>query len=235
LVSACDLDVEVPLLCAPTPPVIPTFGPSPREGFVGVYSRSAGGVFVVGGADSVTGTNLNEIWFSPILGAWQKFAMPNYVLGHVQAAAFSFADRHLWVLDSSPDALGITWMRLSRIAAFGSTVDTIATWPSLGLATAWFLTIDQDGALLITSTSAALGSSLTERLEVSGPLNLVTEIFSDPGALVAAPVVDMNGYSYVVAGPVAGSLRVHRFASLGGAPLLSNTLAQLSLLEQCGL
>jgi hypothetical protein len=170
--------------------------PAPRISPVAVFSRQAGGLFVLGGTDPQSHRPFGDVWFRPVAGQWSKLALGTFSLGEVQAATYDFADERLWIVDTvaGPRAQRTNVVRLLRVDPTHGTVDVAASW-NRRRATTLFLGVDHDGALLLTSaetgqTSIARVVTRNGKLYV-GPKQVVR------GELVLGPVVDDNGSTYV--------------------------------------
>jgi len=204
LFSGCEVSSSG--FCAKTPFADP---PSPRKDFAAVFSRSAGGVYVVGGVNPVSGSPLSDVWFQPLpQGTWRNLSFDGEQLGRVRAATFSFRGRQLWVLDQKS---GRT--RLLRLDPMTSTSTVFASWPSRGTATKWFLALDRDGSILVSATSPAPAISVTARVALDRPIPAITLVHVEKGELRGALLVDSHAYAFVVNGP-GGTLRIRRHETL---------------------
>jgi hypothetical protein len=198
--------------------------PPPRSGFVPVYSTAAGGLFVVGGQDS-GGNPRGDIWFLPLDGAWQQLTYPAYVPGQVLAATFSFGDHKLWVLDSISNGLGFPTARLARLDAGGGQAEVVATWPRVGIFDRWFLSVDRNGAILMSGSN--LVANALVRYPVDAEPIVPSVLVAQSGALLLPPVVDEYSYGFYVWN-VLGQLQVVRrslLATTGDSACTLNPVA----------
>lgn len=230
----CDLALGV---CA-----FPPLRGSPHAlGYAAVLTRMRRGVFVVGGADPDSGEPTGEVWFSP-LGAreWQRVQMglaPDRVL----AATYSFASDALYVLDETgAEAEGdgpsgghghghgnghghggsAPAVRLWEHRLATGQTHLVGSWPRSAAERTYSLVVDRDGGLLLAvSTPPPGGQHLVARFAVSGPSLVLDGISHAPKALALPPVVDLDGYTFVLRdGPEPDGITMVRSAQLGLHP-----------------
>lgn len=72
-----------------------------RFDFTGVYSRSSGRVFLLGGR-SADGTPVQDVWIRSLSEEVWQAVPPSEALGKVLAATYSHLDRLLWLVDELP-------------------------------------------------------------------------------------------------------------------------------------
>ncbi|MEZ4221371.1 MAG: thrombospondin type 3 repeat-containing protein [Polyangiaceae bacterium] len=162
---------------------------------VGVYSRSQGRVFLLGGKDSA-GSPMAEIW-SRVLGepTWQVLPPPaDLTLGEVLTATYSHGDGLLWIVDEKPGKHFLVQRRL--LTYDPRTAETRVLLERLGLPQ-WSrhsLVTDRDGSvLLVTGGTVAPVFVIARFRNDTAGLQVET---SNPmvGHLEAPLVVDDDGY-----------------------------------------
>ncbi len=169
--------------------------PSSRQNFVSVFSRAAGGVFLLGGTDPQSGATLHDVWFVGRSGQWSKLRYGAFALGQVLAATYSFGDQQLWVLDRIVGPLGVHQVRLTRLAGDGGHAQMVAEWLDLKPSETWYLSVDRDGGILLTGSDAV--SNTTVRFSIAGPCPVAVAAVKLSGALALRPVVDPFSYAFV--------------------------------------
>lgn len=190
----------------PTSSTAPYYSPDPHAV---PFSRAAGGVFWVGGG---------MIWFHPFGGSWnvvwEWMGSPTYLPVYVMGATYSFSDGRLYILDYRN---GTPPFRLARLVPGLPGSDEVlyaGPMPS----TTQFFAIDRDGSVLIyvgredsgTGTGDYWGFRVT-----TGATPTITRLAGGQGVLQDAPMVDMNGYSFVVRdNQSTGWVRIDRRSSL---------------------
>jgi hypothetical protein len=181
----------------------------PRTNPVAVFSRAAGGLFVLGGQDD-SGAPLHDLWFQPLQGDFSRVDLGNFALGDVRAATYTFSDHRLWVLD---EALDTHTLRLLRIDPTNGSVETLAGWahPSRHCRRAssarYSLVVGSKGTPLLTISRGDQSTVLELKVGKRGLRASAMETVQ--GRLSGAPVVDMVGLSYVIK-QRDGSFRVER-------------------------
>jgi hypothetical protein len=234
LSSSCEgqatFSPSVSIVCAGGPAGATDDPPAPRRGFASVFSRSAGGVFVLGGASTTTNAPLSDIWFQAFGGIWGQIAIPSFTLGDVVATTFSYRDRRLWILDRVGTNGGHgTTMRLTRVSQPDGSFETMTSWRARDDVSGWFLAIDQDGSVLLSATDERV--SMTAQLTFDATKEPHIALFHiEPGKLVHAPLVDDNGYDYVVSGP-QGSMRINRLTTLSGECPRDQDISGVAIME----
>gem|GEM_PF-2442254 len=190
------LSGEVPVPRAMSAPA--QLGPTPREGFVGVYARSTGTLFVVGGQSLATHKATGNIWWQDIReGVWNLVPRSGYEPAKVLAATYSPKDRKLWVLDEvkqGPRSFG----RLVRVAPGTGQAEVLGMWPRRRIFDRQWLVLDRDGDVLVVASSRALKKHVVVKIDVTPARAEVRLVRVAPRALAMAPVVDMQGYSFPV-------------------------------------
>jgi hypothetical protein len=186
--------------------------PSPRQGFTTLFSRAAGGAYVIGGQDQATHEQLNDIWFFRLGGQWARSTYTDYDLGSVLAATFSFADDKLWLLDQVPPTKGHgqTAVRLARLDPFGGSAQIVGSWPLMHSSAYCFLSVVRDGGVLLNISRD--GRNATVRF-TAGPDAKPTLILRQAGALAIGPVIDSHSYAFV-GWKSANHLRITRRSAL---------------------
>ena len=192
--------------------VQPVGGPSPRSTFRSVFSRAASGLFVLGGTSS-TGATLHDIWFSTMSGDWSELSFDAYAPGRVLDATYTFANPKLVVLDEVPGhERRVPHVRLARLDTLSRNAQTVFTARREHPERTPFLAIDRDGGLLV----ALSGTKKTRVVRLAFTADdrpVVTRLRGVRGALARAPIVDPNGYSFVIAAP-DGRLSIDRRSKL---------------------
>jgi hypothetical protein len=183
--------------------------PPARAAYTGVFSREAGGVFVMGGEDA-SGRLLHDVWFRPVYGPWTEISTGAIALGNVLAATYAFADDHLWVLDevTDPKRSGRqqSRVRLLRIHPAGG-ASVVFSAPRTRSHAESFLSVDYDGSPLLAVTAEKKFS--VYRVIAKPHRQIIRHLDDKRGKLVRAPIVDPYGYSFVL-GEDDGSLRLDR-------------------------
>ncbi len=188
--------------------------PSPRTNFLSLLSRAAGGLFVVGGTDA-SSARLGDVWFRTPQFGWRQVSTDPVPLGSLLDATYPFGSGRLWILDEVPNNLpGIhgTDVRIVRVGIRGEGTGVIFRAPRKRSETTPFMSVDIDGSVLFAMARDKqfdLARVRTDRAD-----RLVIEALQPvQGHLVRRPIIDQNGYSFVVTAP-DGSLRIMRLASL---------------------
>jgi hypothetical protein len=189
-------------------------GPAQRTDFTGLFSRTAGGVFLLGGI-APNGQAVHDIWFARIGGGWSERRFTDgTVLGEVRAATYSFRDESLWVLDVVPNG-SHDELRLLRMDPTAGPVDKIASWRLKKKHTRHYLTVDRDGGILMTTVGAKKRGFSVARIAAEkpgGPL-VVSLKRKMKGDLALAPVVSPVSYAFVLR-QRDGTARITRFPAL---------------------
>ncbi len=201
-------------------------GPEGFDAPYPVYSRSAQRLFLIGGIQEETYTG--GLWMRPIATgeegeAWEEVSL-EYTFHQVLAATYSPRDERLWVLDLDDAAV-----RLVRVHPRTGHHRVMHTWErSSGWDRQW-LSVDQDGWVLLFSSNATSREHAIARLSISSDPpdgELVVDAFEERSRkLYYPPVVDMKGYTYVMGPLVGGSTDlVERMASVPGSPAEASDL-----------
>lgn len=186
-----------------------------------VFSRAAGGIFLVGGDDPTTGQPRQDMFFRTLTGGWQSLpsVLPGTnlcpttgsvpALGRIRAATYSWADRELWIVDETLDGR----LRLARINGAGS-LQQIAAWPNSGLYDATVLTVDRDGGIILTQAKANGAGFVSAKLDVTNDVPSVVAKSSSALRLAAPPVVSSRSYAFVVETVGTNSTHIERLSAL---------------------
>ena len=183
--------------------------PPPRDAFTSVFSRTAGGVFVIGGVDS-DGAAMRDAWFLPLGGSWSELALGGVQIGTVVAATYAYGDDHLWLVDEvdAPAAKKDTKRaRLVRVEPAGGGASVVVSTPRRRPGLTSFLSVDRDGSPLLALADDQRFALLHLRIKANGMA--VGRTRTERGKLVRAPIVDPFGYSFVLMA-ADGTLRVKR-------------------------
>lgn len=214
-------------------------GPRPRRNFVATYAPTLDGVFVVGGT-SRWNEPLSDAWFKPLDRPWQQINLPPGTLGHVLDAAFSPADRRLWVLDEADsNARDVGhWschhkrtVRLLRIEHGRGSVEVVASAQPHGAFDRRGLLSDKDGQIMMWASNGRTNAHRVVRLV---PNVNSFDAFATPslaGSLSIPPVVDYRGYAFVANAPRTSqhTFQMDRVATL---PLATASLSSWTELLQ---
>jgi hypothetical protein len=219
------LHSELALPCggdSPCPPVLhlPSLAPQTnvappaRANFISAFSRSARGVFVLGGTTRDGSTPLHDAWFFRVGGGWVDVSPENTALGNVLAATYSFADQRLYILDGigAPGQDSVRILRIDPATRAAAVLLVARRFHPDGILG---LTVDRDGTLLISSAGKNVSRTAQVVVDRDGDRAHVTIVHVERGALLRPPIVDPNGYSFVVRDR-NGAVKVRRHESLGG-------------------
>jgi hypothetical protein len=182
--------------------------PSPRTGFGAVYSRLAGFTAIIGGR-LLDGTPARDVWVHTD-GTWTRAEIVGAAaLANVEAAAFSWLDQRLWIVERLPGAGKSQQRRLVRIDPASGHVFSVAELSSLAdHDEIWLRTLD-DGRILL---AAAKGSTHLLAIVSSRPFTRATPKVdacrSGGGRLVAAPLVRGLRVSGAVLRKAGGTSRI---------------------------
>lgn len=188
------------------------FAPSPRYEFATTLSRSAGGLFVVGGRDAVTNAHLRDVHFyRPGLG-WSTLASSLQV-GPVVSVAFSPVDQRLWVLERRTSSA-----TLHRVDPWTGAQFELGTWNYSSTWDKHFLAVDRDGYIVLVASSRALAKSKIARLRVnSGNQAYAAQIDQEQLPYTRdPPIIDAGEYGLVLRDEAERLTGVFRRASLSG-------------------
>ncbi len=187
--------------------------PISRHQFQVVLSRTASTLFVLGGVDPQSQKPLTDIWMQVSGQRWSKLVIPGYAPYSLLASTFSFADRHLWILDEVVDSRGRFDFRLVRIDPFASSPNykIVAKGPG-NEASSYSMGLDRDGALLLDEASSR-GTVIT-RITV-GERPQIRVVRFEAARLARPPIVDDFGYAFLVLAS-DGSFSVERHSQTEG-------------------
>jgi hypothetical protein len=183
--------------------------PPPRDAFTSVFSRAAGGVFVIGGVNS-DGVAARDAWFLPLGGSWSELALGSVQLGTVLAATYAYGDDLLWLVDEVDAPAGKKdpkRARLLRVDPAGGGASVVVSTPRQRPGLTSFLSVDRDGSPLLALADDQRFALLRLRITPNGMA--VGRARTERGKLVRAPIVDPFGYSFVLMA-ADGTLRVKR-------------------------
>ncbi|RYZ46948.1 MAG: hypothetical protein EOO72_00740 [Myxococcaceae bacterium] len=192
-----------------------TSSPTGRQGFVTAYTKARKKVFVVGGTDLRSGQVLGDIWMFRT-NVWQQVRTP-LVVGRPLAATYSFRDDRLWIVDEI--LVGRT-LRARVIAINPETGvhQILGTWPRAGTFDEVWLTLDLDGSLLLTSSSATDNRHVVTHIALPTSGAQVDSQVARTGVLAFAPVVDPTGYAFAISPGSKQMPPLTRYTTLGGTP-----------------
>lgn len=170
------------------------------EGFASAFSRADGMLFVAGGR-SRSGSVVSTVRTFTIGRGWSSVALDraSNAPTNALAAAFSMADRRLWIIDETVSRRGGVSRRLLRIDPESGRTDvhTLSVLQSSGDV---YLTTIENGAVLLSQSSETAHDIY--RLDVtafrSGASVDVTGAYRGNGPLAGAPAVDRGAVSFAV-------------------------------------
>jgi len=172
----------------------------PRRDFVPVLSRVFGALFLVGG-QTESGANTGEIWMVAGEGNPELLDVSGYEPRRVLAATVGVWDRMLWILDegdepSTPNA-GST-ARLVRINLHSMEHGVVWEGMRQGNFDKHWLSVDDDGRVLLTSSSQSSGHVTVKFESLPYVFHSVVPMamHHGDGYLVIPPVSDDNGYYF---------------------------------------
>jgi hypothetical protein len=201
-------------------------GPSARQDFSSVYSRSRGQLFLVGGRFAETQENTREIWSYNLEGSlWSRVVPEGYTPQQVLAATYAASDRKLWILDQ----VGLPKLpiaRLVRVDPETGATQVVGFWPRLGKQDRYWLVNDLDGGVLLVTSSIKQKSHIIVRL-TAAPSVKVAGLYTGKHSLAFAPVVDASGYLLTLQNQAKGKMDVKRIQNIPAKPNL------WSLLQGC--
>jgi hypothetical protein len=154
---------------------------------------------VVGGEDA-SGTLLTDVWFMRLdevaTPSWRPIATEGVSIGKVLAATYPFADDRLWVLDESEDIKKGRTARVVRIDPRRGHAEVLFSTPHTRFDVTPFFSVDNDGTPLL---ALARDKKFTLYRVTAKPCpQVVRHMDERRGRLVRAPIVDSNGYSFVL-------------------------------------
>lgn len=185
--------------------------PSQRTGFVAVLSRSAGGVFVIGGRDYNADVDLHDVHlWRPDVG-WSTI-VPSIELGPVEAATFSPADGKLWILERRTDSYS-----LLRVSPWTGETEQLGTWTRGAVWDQHFLAVDRDGYPLLVASSRANQQSKAAPLRVDDGRVYAGKVDQESiPYTTSGPIVDKDEYGFIVRDETDAVTSVVRRANLVG-------------------
>jgi len=205
-ISSYDREViggDEPLGTLMSAPATVSEGPAPRRDYQAVYSRAAGKIFLVGGLDSATNQLAGDIWWSDVAGNdWLRIPLNGYAPEQVLAAAYSYRDKRLWVLDQSGSGADLT-ARLVSVEPTTGAHAVLGTWKRTTIGNNklvfdhHWLALDRDGSVLLAASSAKLNKHVIVRIDNGTASAQIDGLRVAPFNLVAPPAVDTAGYSLV--------------------------------------
>jgi hypothetical protein len=138
----------------------------------------------------------------------------------VLAATYSFRDDRLWVLDEVQGPFGLKRIRLVRIHPQSGEFEQLGQWPRVGLFNRHWLGVDKDGQVLLTASSDTAKKYLVIRLDNRAPQVKPSSVRFGQGALALRPLVDQDGYSFVLRETKKNRppTKTERSKTLGGIP-----------------
>lgn len=186
--------------------------PLPRTGFVPVLSRSAGGLFVIGGRDAGTNALTHEIFFfRPHLG-WSQISS-SIEFGDIKSATYSAVDGKLWLLERRTSSY-----TLLRISPWTGVAEQLGSYPRGAVWDQHFLAMDRDGRVLLVASSLTSNRSKVGQLRVNGSGQAYASKVDEESIpyTTLAPIVDKDEYGFIVRDGAGGVTSIYRRASLLG-------------------
>lgn len=185
-------------------------GPGARQGWIGSFSRSVGGVFVVGGTDVWTGEQLHDVHLWRYGVGWQPVEIPG--LEKPVAAVFSPVDQRLWLLDEKANGTS----QLVRIDPFTNTFESLGVWANdTSVWDGHRLELDRDGNPLLIASSASLRASQVASLGWNGAV-FARVLDRDVPYTTQMPLVDQNEYGFIEVDQTGALGAIRRKAALSG-------------------
>ncbi len=193
-------------------PAASAAGPTPpaRSGAQAFFSKSAGGLFVAGGM--TPGAALHDVWFRRFGEGWRRVDTGRYAPEQVLAATYAFADRKLWLLDGSAVSA-----RLVRIDVESGAVQTLAMCQRGGTFTRHWLSVDADGSVLLTSSSAGMSRIARVAVDANGTASL-SAVDDTEGPLGEGVIAGGGGYALLVVDPAASGATLVEKSALSFTP-----------------
>lgn len=187
--------------------------PVARSGALLSYSRARAQLAVIAGWLE-DGSRSGDVWIHDLrTESWTR--LTGVELGSVRAATWT---RHgLAMLD----VVGRGWARRMRLVLADpetQLVETLAEWPYLGLFNKQYLGMDQDGELILASSSRLLRTHAIARIVVAAGEPALAGFRLGQGELGGAPLVDVGGYTLVTTdrqGRLVPSRHERLFATAG--------------------
>lgn len=188
--------------------------PSARQGFVPVYSRSTGLLFMVGGLAAGGKPNGEILVVQAASSTITSLSVPGYTPETVLAATYNPSDGHLWILDELTQSHS-KHVRLVRVDVVQSTAAVVGTWPRLRSFDRHWLTLDRDGGVLLTSSGDLPAAFVSAHLTADGNGHVrVDRLDTGLEALIEEPLVDAGSYGVIVREGL-GSFALKRREHLG--------------------
>ena len=193
--------------------------PPPRRGAQGVYARSAGRVYVIGGNDPDTNEARRDIWWRDVTGGpWYEVPDGDYQPEKVLAATRPYRDGKLWILDE----VRAGWLRFARLVRLNpgtGEAEVLGKWPRIGLFDQHWLILDLEGNVVVAASSSRTKRHALIRIRLDGPKPHVDRVHVAQGELAMAPWVDAGGYALPIArkGKLPKILRQESLAGRKGA------------------
>lgn len=190
--------------------------PTPRRGFVPVYSRTLEAVFIVGGENEASNTPTGEIWIGYLDSGWARVPTGSYAPETVLAATHSFADNSLWVLDERVSGRKRI-ARLVRLNLEEGRAEVVYEGTRRMLYDSFWLAPDVDGNVLLFASNSKLYSHATVKIAfepfVAKSARARAIRFGIGSSLAGAPLVDAKGYQLATK-TLLGNLAMHRASAL---------------------
>lgn len=185
-------------------------GPSAREGYEAVWSRAENALFVLGGHAS--GAPLGDIWMQRVdpPGSWVEVPQSGARIEQVLSATWSHRDHRLWVLDTYESG-GEPKYRLLRVEPYLGIVQVVGEWTRRADVSRRSLLVDQDGQVLLVSSSERADKHTVMRFEATpfdDSARVRAALAVRSGTLAFDPIIDGGGYTFVIAGRELGVQRV---------------------------
>ncbi|HZJ67872.1 MAG TPA: trypsin-like serine protease [Kofleriaceae bacterium] len=190
-----------------------TSAPGPREHWIGTFSRSLGGVFVIGGTDLWTGEQLHDINLWRYGVGWQRLTIDG--IEKPVAAVFSPVDQRLWLLHEQAD--GAT--RLVRVDPFTGFAESVGAWSrDESVWDGHRLDLDRNGNVLLIASSSSQRRSQVASLAISNGAAVARVLDRDVPYTTLMPLVDQREYGFIEVDDTGAVTTIQRKTVLSGGP-----------------
>lgn len=172
-----------------------------RFDFTGVYSRSSGRVFLLGGRDA-EGTPVQAAWIRSLSEeAWQAVP-PDRPLGKVLAATYSHHDRRVWLVDELPShPANFVTRRVLTFEPDSGQVEVVFERRSPIKSFTHSLFTDRDGSVVLALGGKAPPRHRLVRFRQADGAPVIELSKPRLGELALPPIADEAGYSIVTRPP----------------------------------
>jgi hypothetical protein len=155
------------------------------SGFHGVYARSLGAAFRVGG--KLASGAPAGVWRFDVASGKAGALNLELALGTVEAVTYDALARELVVLDRVTSRSGATSLRLLRIDAFGRGGRVVGTWTQDGPCTRFALLVDGRGRLIVAGSKDRVLEHALYAVSGEGKALTSRRLTAGTGTLASAP------------------------------------------------